>query len=59
MQHNWVPSTLGHGETMCSRCFITNCEAAVLGCADTCDAPAPPAANEEGTKDLNSQSPSK
>ncbi len=46
MQHNWIPSTLGHGETMCSRCFITNREAAVLGCSDTCDTPAPQAANE-------------
>jgi hypothetical protein len=48
MQHDWKPSTLGHGETMCSRCFVTNREAAVLGIADTCDVPnpAPPAANE-------------
>lgn len=29
--HDWVPSTHGHGETMCSRCRITNREAAVLG----------------------------
>ncbi len=46
MQHSWVPSTLGHGETMCSRCFVTNREAAVLGITDNCDAPAPKAANE-------------
>lgn len=47
-QHNWVSSTLGHGETMCSRCWVTNREAAVLGIADTCDVPppAPKAANE-------------
>lgn len=28
--HSWVRSTLGHGETMCSRCFMTNREAAAL-----------------------------
>lgn len=45
--HDWIPSTLGHGETMCRRCFATNREAAVLGMV-TCDAPepAPPAANQ-------------
>lgn len=31
MDHDWKPSTLGHGETMCARCKITNREAAVLG----------------------------
>jgi hypothetical protein len=45
MQHNWVPSTLGHGETMRSRCWITNREAAVLGCMNECDAPPPKPAN--------------
>lgn len=30
-QHDWIPSRLGHGETMCRRCFITNREAAALG----------------------------
>jgi hypothetical protein len=45
MQHEWVPSTLGHGETMCRRCWITNREAAVLGLTNTCDAPPPKAAN--------------
>lgn len=35
--HDWVKSTLGHGETMCSRCKITNREAAVLGVTDICD----------------------
>lgn len=29
--HNWIPSTLGHGETMCSRCRMTNREALALG----------------------------
>lgn len=41
MQHDWIKSTLGHGETMCSRCCITNREAVVLGVADACDVPAP------------------
>lgn len=41
MQHDWVKSTLGHGETMCSRCFITNREAAVLGRSNDCDVPPP------------------
>lgn len=31
MKHDWQPSTLGHGETMCAACKITNREAAVLG----------------------------
>lgn len=38
-QHAWVPSTLGHGETMCSRCKITNREAAVLGLLNECEVP--------------------
>jgi hypothetical protein len=37
MQHDWIKSTLGHGEMMCSRCFITNREAAALGVTNTCD----------------------
>lgn len=28
--HDWVPSTYGHGETMCRLCMATNREAAVL-----------------------------
>lgn len=35
--HDWVKSTLGHGETMCSRCRITNREAAVLGKLNECE----------------------
>jgi hypothetical protein len=35
--HEWVASTLGHGETMCSRCRITNREAAVLGRLNHCE----------------------
>jgi hypothetical protein len=38
-QHDWVKSTLGHGETMCRRCYITNREAAALGCLNHCDYP--------------------
>jgi len=45
MQHEWVKSTLGHGETMCRRCWITNREAAALGLTNTCDAPPPKPAN--------------
>jgi hypothetical protein len=44
-QHDWITSTLGHGETMCRKCFITNREAAVLGLLNDCDAP------EKGTAD--------
>ena len=44
MQHDWVSSRLGHGETMCARCFVTNREAAVLGMND-CAAPSPIPAN--------------
>lgn len=38
-QHDWVKSTLGHGEQMCSRCKITNREAAALGQLNDCDVP--------------------
>lgn len=36
-QHVWVKSTLGHGETMCKHCYITNREAAVLNVLNHCD----------------------
>lgn len=36
--HEWIISTLGHGELMCRNCRITNREAAALGKL-TCDAP--------------------
>jgi hypothetical protein len=39
--HDWTKSTLGHGESMCRRCKITNREAAVLGKLNDCDVPAP------------------
>ena len=29
--HDWIPSTLGHGDYMCRRCEITNWEAITLG----------------------------
>lgn len=45
MQHDWIKSTLGHGETMCSRCKVTNREAAAIG-MDDCDAPPPEPAND-------------
>jgi len=35
-RHNWVRSTLGHGEAMCSKCKLTNREAAVLGLINEC-----------------------
>ena len=37
--HDWITSTLGHGETMCRRCRITNREAAALGVMNVCDVP--------------------
>lgn len=46
MQHDWTASTLGHGEQMCRRCFVTNREAAALGILNECDAPPPKAAND-------------
>lgn len=42
MKHDWTPSKLGHGDTMCRRCFITNREAAALGVMNECDVPEPP-----------------
>lgn len=36
-QHDWVKSNLGHGESMCRNCLITNREAAVLGRLNKCD----------------------
>ena len=51
MQHDWIPSTLGHGETMCRNCKITNREAAVLGQLNECDAPPPQAANQSPSPD--------
>lgn len=48
--HDWIKSTLGHGETMCKHCRITNREAAVLGLLNECDkAPSIPVPAETGT----------
>lgn len=46
--HNWVQSNLGHGETMCSKCFITNREAAVLGEENDCP-------KEDGVSEVSSE----
>lgn len=35
-RHAWVPSTLGHAETMCRHCLVTNREAAVIGTLNKC-----------------------
>lgn len=35
--HDWIASTLGHGETMCRVCKVTNREAAVIGIANHCE----------------------
>lgn len=35
-RHDWTASTLGHGESMCRKCGITNREAAVLGELNVC-----------------------
>ena len=42
--HSWGPSRLGHGTSMCSRCFVTDAEAAALGELNDCsqwEEPAP------------------
>lgn len=54
MQHTWVKSTLGHGDTMCSRCFVTNLEAAVIGMTE-CEAPPPKAANTNDEVDAETE----
>ena len=36
-QHNWVPSTYGHGESMCTICGMTNREAAALRTLNECE----------------------
>ena len=55
MQHDWIKSTLGHGETMCSRCFITNREAAAIGEMECSVPPPPKAANENAPQDDDDQ----
>lgn len=41
MQHDWIKSTLGHGNAMCRRCFVTDMEAGALGITNSCDVPPP------------------
>ena len=36
-EHEWVPSTLGHGEMQCKHCLMTNREAWVLGTECSCN----------------------
>lgn len=38
MQHEWINSTLGHGEQMCRHCKVTNREAAAIGIMEECSA---------------------
>lgn len=54
LQHDWIPSTLGHGRSMCRRCFVTDMEAAVLGVMNACDVPpkVPASANDNRNDDL-------
>ena len=51
-EHEWVPSTLGHGEMQCKHCLMTNREAWVLGtecsCNVACTTPAPIILTEQG-----------
>jgi len=35
-KHKWIPSTLGHGGSICTKCAITSNEATVLGEMDYC-----------------------
>lgn len=50
--HEWVPSTLGHGNQMCRRCWTTDLEAMALGDMDYCaEASKPPKpANDDKVK---------
>lgn len=48
--HDWVQSTLGHGDAMCRRCRITNREAAVLGRLTACERAEPAAPPAAGTR---------
>lgn len=37
--HQWQPSKLGHGNTQCRACLMTDMEAAALGCSNDCPGP--------------------
>lgn len=52
--HEWVPSTLGHGETMCRFCKITNREAAAIGEYECSSIPVPA---ETGTRSPDNPPP--
>lgn len=49
--HSFIPSNLGHGETMCQYCFGTNRELAALGRLDHCEK-APPASGADAVQEL-------
>lgn len=51
--HRWIPSTLGHGETMCADCHMTNREAWVLG--DECKAPVKPPKNNNDNEETEAR----
>lgn len=40
-KHDWIPSTLGHGDAMCRFCKITNREAAAIGQWECLSVPVP------------------
>ena len=35
-QHDWIPSTYGHGNFMCTKCLMTDLEARALNCYEVC-----------------------
>lgn len=50
--HNWIQSPLGHGNMYCTKCCVTDLEAAVLDikyCAKAAEPPKP--ANDKVTDD--------
>jgi len=60
-EHEWVPSTLGHGEMQCKHCLMTNREAWVLGtecsCNVACTTPAPIILTEQGVNVVQNTPP--
>lgn len=38
-KHNWIKSTLGHGNVMCTKCCMTDLEALALRCYEVCSEP--------------------
>jgi hypothetical protein len=45
-EHDWVKSMLGHGDTMCRRCFVTNLEATAINMTK-CSVPPPVATDDK------------